>query len=154
MNIAQEPTAILGLLKEHEIALSQLYEVYASTFPEFENFWAGLSVEEKQHAEWIDKLKAIVVESPNDFVVDRFPLAAIEHSIGYVREQILKAQQQDITPTQAFSTALDLEEGLLEKKLFETFDGDSKEIERTLALLDQYTQNHYNKVRKMWIENK
>ena len=153
LNKAQAPTAILGLLKDHEIELSRLYGVYASKFPEYEDFWTELSGEEVQHAEWIDELQAKVADSPTDFVVDRFSIVAVVHSIEYVRKQVQRVQHQEITPMQAFSTALHLEEAPIEKKFFETFDGDSKEIEQTLALLAQCTQDHYNKVHRMWMEN-
>ena len=69
MKIAQEPEVILGALKEHELALADLYEVYAGMFPECKDFWMEMSREEIQHANWLDTLQAGIEESDEGFVV-------------------------------------------------------------------------------------
>ena len=43
MNIAKAPDEILGAMKEHELALAELYEVYADKFPEYKDFWTKFS---------------------------------------------------------------------------------------------------------------
>lgn len=150
MKIAQEPEVILGTLKEHELALADLYEVFAETFPECENFWVEMSREEIQHANWLDTLQAGIEESDEGFVVERFPIATIEHSIGYVEQLAARVHQPDFLLINALSTALHLEKALIENKYFEVFEGDSENTKRTLALLAQCTQIHYEKLHKVW----
>jgi len=153
MNIAKEPDVILGALKDHEHALAHLYDVYAETFPECEALWAELAREEIQHADWLDSLQARIEGSPEDFVVDRFSVATIEHSIKYVERLFDRAKQPDFTLINALSTALQLEKALIENKYFEVLEGDSANTKRTLEQLAQCTQLHYKKLHKAWREH-
>ena len=150
MKIAQNPEVILGALKEHELAIANLYNVYAEIFPECKDLWMELSREELQHANWLDTLQAGIEESSEDFIVDRFPLKAIEHSIDYVKQLAAKAHQPEFILINALSTALQLEKALIENKYFEVFEGDSKHTKRTLDRLAQCTQIHYEKLHKAW----
>ena len=150
MKIAQNPEVILGALKEHELAIANLYKVYAEIFPECKDLWMELSREELQHAKWLDTLQAGVEENSEDFVVDRFPMAAIEHSIDYVKQSAAKAHQADFLLINALSTALQLEKALIENKYFEVFESDSNNTKRTLDRLAQCTQIHYEKLHKAW----
>ena len=44
----------MEMLAVNEEAVSGLYRIYAEKFAEHKNFWAGLSVEELDHARWIE----------------------------------------------------------------------------------------------------
>jgi hypothetical protein len=150
MNIAKAPEVILEALKEHEQALAHLYKLYASKFPEYKDFWTELSLEEVQHADWIDKLQADVEDSSEDFVVERFPVGAIQRSTEYVEKLMNMANQPDFVLINALSTALRLEEALMENKYFEVIETDSAKTKHTLAILAQSTQEHCQRVRKLW----
>ena len=152
MKIAETPGVILNAFKEHEQAIAHLYEVYAEKFPECKDLWMELSSEEIQHARWLDLLQDKIEDGSEYFVVERFPLAAIEHSIGYVNQLATRAHQPDFTLINALSTALQLEQALIENKYFEVFEGDSAKTRHTLALLAQSTHTHYEKLHKAWRE--
>jgi len=153
MKIAKSPVELLEALKEHELALANLYEVYADAFPECRDFWADLSKDELQHANWIDALYARVKNSDEDFVAERFRVEPIKHSIKYVKQQAARASEPDFTLINALSTALQLEKALIENKYFEVFAGDSAQTQRTLALLADCTRAHHDKLRKVWQQN-
>ena len=150
MKIAKEPDVILGALKDHELALADLYQVYAETFPECKDLWSELSREEIQHANWLDTLQTEIEKSDEDFIVERFPIAAIEHSIGYVKQLGARAHQSDFTLINALSTALQLEKALIENKYFEVLEGDSAKTRHALDRLAQSTHIHYEKLHKAW----
>ena len=154
MNITKAPEEILDAMKEHEQAIADLYELYAEKFPEYEDFWNDLSREEIQHAGWLGKLQDHIEDSTEDFVVERFPVGAIERSTEFVKKQIETAQQPDFVLINALSTALRLEEALMESKYVEILDTDSAKTKHTLKMLAQSTQAHYQKIRKLWQENK
>ena len=154
MKMTQEAEAVVETLKEHEQALARLYEVYAEKFPEFEQFWTELSREEIQHANWLIILRDRIEKSDEDFVVERFPIATIEHSIGYVTQLADRAHQSDFLLMNALSTALQLERALIENKYFEIFEGDGADTRHTLTLLAQSTQIHYKKLYETWRELK
>ncbi len=154
MNIVKAPEVILEAMKEHEQALAHLYELYAGKFPEYKDFWNELSQEEVQHAGWIEKLQDEIEDSADDFVVERFPVGAIQHSTEYVKKLADTAEQPDFVLINALSTALRLEEALMENKYFEVIETDSVKTKHTLSMLAQSTQQHYQRVRKLWQQHK
>lgn len=154
MNIVKAPELILEAMKEHEQSLAGLYELYAGKFPEYKDFWTELSLEEVQHAGWIDKLQADIEDSSEDFIVERFQIGAIQHSTEYVKKLMDTANQSDFVLINALSTALRLEEALMENKYFEVIETDSAKTKHTLAMLAQSTQEHCQRVRKLWQEHK
>jgi len=153
MNIAKSPGLLLGALKEHEQTIAHLYKAYAEKFSEWKDFWIKLSSEEIQHARWLDTLQARVEDSSEDFVVDRFPIEAIEHSLVYMKRLIAQALESDFTLINALSTALQIEKALIENQYFEVFEGDSAKTRQTLTLLAQSTQIHCEKLYKVWKEH-
>jgi len=154
MNVVKAPNQLLEALKTHEKEIARLYEVYAETFPLYGSFWIELSKEEIEHANWIKRLQTRIENGSEDFVVERFPVAAIEHSIGYVKELVYKAQEDDFQFIDALSEAMHLEEALSESKYFEVLEGDSAETKRTLTLLAGSTRKHYQKIKEVWRENR
>ena len=154
MNITQAPDKILEAMKEHELALAELYEVYAEKFPEYKDFWATFSREEIQHADCINTLQTIVEESTEDFVVERFKIGAIENSTQYVKNLADTARQSDISLINALSTAVYLEQALIEKNYFDVFESDNAQTKQILSLLARSTQKHYEKLRAAWQEHK
>ncbi|MBN1393341.1 MAG: hypothetical protein JW947_11150 [Sedimentisphaerales bacterium] len=149
MKIEKEPGLLLEAMKEHEEVIARLYDCYAGKFPEHRSFWAELSKEEVQHADWIDTLRSRIEEGSEDIVVDRFPVVAIEDSINFINRQITRAADADFELINALSTALDLEKALIENKYFEVFEGDSKETIRTLASLARSTREHRQRIQEM-----
>lgn len=154
MNSIKATDRLLEALKVHEKEIGRLYEVYADMFPEYRSFWLGLSGQEAEHADWIEKLQAKIEDGSEVMVVERFPMAAIEHSIGYVKELVSQAQQAGVELIDALSEALHLEEALSESKYFEVLAGDSAETKHTLTSLADSSREHYHKVRKIWQQNK
>jgi rubrerythrin len=141
------PFTPFDLLREHEKAIGRLYETYAHRFPQDREFWLTLAQEEDQHARWIELLQRKVEEDPSAMVVNRFPAAAINHSLHYISRLMEGAQQPGLTPINALSAALDIEQALLENKYFEVFASESAGIQNLLHLLAQATRAHIEKVR-------
>jgi dTDP-4-amino-4,6-dideoxygalactose transaminase len=152
MKTTQEAEEIVDALKEHEQAVARLYEVYAEKFPEHEEFWTELAHEEVQHANWLVILRDRIEKNDEDFAVERLPIATIQSSIGHVMQLAERARQSDFLFTDALSTALQLEEGFIENKYFEVFDGDSADTVHTLTMLAQATQAHYERLYRTWCE--
>jgi rubrerythrin len=150
MNITDTAAHALDLLREHEKAIGRLYETYAHRFPQDREFWLILAQEEDQHARWIDLLQREVEEDPTGLVVNRFPAAAINHSLHYLNRLVEEAQRPSLTPVNALSAALDIEQALLENRYFEVFASDSAGIQRLLHLLIQATRAHVERVRTAW----
>ncbi|MEN6424174.1 MAG: hypothetical protein ABFE13_02335 [Phycisphaerales bacterium] len=150
MNAGSTTISALDLLKQHERVIGKLYAAYADRFPEEREFWLGLSQEEDGHAGYIESLEQRIADDPAGLIVDRFPAAAIEHSIAYVNKLIDQADHPSLTRVKALSAAMDIERALLENKYFEVFASDSPSIRRTLEILNRGTQAHLRKIRQFW----
>jgi rubrerythrin len=150
MNLTDTVAHALDLLREHEKAIGRLYEAYARRFPQDGEFWLILAQEEEQHARWVELLQGKVENDPSAMVVNRFPAAAINYSLPYINSLAADAQRPGLTPVNALSAALDIEQALLENKYFEVFTSDSASIQRFLHLLTQGTRAHIEKVRTAW----
>ena len=147
----QSPTPeVLAKLKIHEQALGRLYKAYARRFPAQAEFWSRLAREEDEHAGWIDTLQAEFRDDPSSLVTNRFPVAAVEHSIAFIDKLITKADAPDLTSLNAVAAALNLEQALLENKYFEVFETDKVEAKRLLALLRDEAHAHCQIVQQTW----
>ena len=149
MNISKAPGELLEAMREHEQALAHLYELYAEKYPDYKDFWTELSLEENLHAAWLDKLWSEIENGSEDIIVERFPIGAVQRSTEYVKKLEDTANQPDFILVNALSTALRLEEALMENKFFEVCEGDSVKTKRTLNMLAQSTMEHCQKVRKL-----
>lgn len=150
MSLEKEQLRIIELLAEHEKIISSLYIEYSQNFPVQRDFWLNLAREEIEHAEWIERLKAKAGEKKLYFNEKRFNEEAIRTSIEYIRGQKVRAQEEEITPKKALSIARDIENGLIEKKFFEVFKPDYKEIKQVFKDLANATHEHYNRIVEKW----
>jgi hypothetical protein len=150
MPLTETQLKVIKLLAEHEKAISQLYREYARKFPEQKDFWSKIAAEEIEHASWIFKLRSQAEKGSLYFKEGRFKIEAIKTSLEYVKSQITEAQNNKISAKNALSVARDLESGLIEKKFFEVFEPDCREIKQVLLDLAAATREHYNRIEKIW----
>ena len=150
MPLTETQLKVIKLLAEQEKAISQLYREYARKFPEQKDFWSKIAAEEIEHASWIFKLRSQAEKGSLYFKEGRFKIEAIKTSLEYVKSQITEAQNNKISAKNALSVARDLESGLIEKKFFEVFEPDCREIKQVLLDLAAATREHYNRIEKIW----
>jgi rubrerythrin len=74
--------------------------------------------------------------------------------LEYIKNQITEAQNKKISAKNALSVARDLESGLIEKKFFEVFEPDCRELKQVLLDLADATREHYNRIEKVWKETR
>ena len=154
MPLTEIQLKVIGLLAEYEIMIGRLYKEYAQKFLDWKDFWLRLSAEERGHANWILKLRSKTKEGSVYFKEDRFNKEAIKTSLKYLNNQLSEAQMQDISLIKALSIARDIENGLIEKKFFEVFEGDPIELKHVLLNLAAATREHRNRIEKAWNEAK
>lgn len=154
MQLTETQLKVIELLAECEIMIGRLYKEYAQKFLDWKDFWSRLSAEEREHANWILKLSSKIKEGSVYFEDDRFNKEAIKTSLKYLNNKLSEAQMQNISLTKALSTARDIENGLIEKKFFEVFEGDPVKLKHVLLNLATSTKEHYNRIEKAWKEAK
>jgi len=152
MGLEKKQIEIIELLAEHEKEISRLYKEYARKFPEKKDFWSKIAGEEIGHASWIFKLRSQAEEGSLYFKEGRFKMEAIKTSLEYLKSQIAKAQNNKISAKNALSVARDIENGLIEKKFFEVFEPDCREIKQVLLDLAAATREHSNRIERIWKE--
>ena len=139
---------IISNMKIIERDIGQLYKIYARIFPSDFSFWIQLSKEEEEHASLVEYLAKELQEGNISFDEKRFKLNAIQTTIRYIQKKIIQANNKDLTEKEAYSIAWDLENGLLEKSFFRTFQADNIQIKEVLKKLNNDTEEHRNRINK------
>ncbi|KKQ77273.1 MAG: hypothetical protein US98_C0008G0010 [Parcubacteria group bacterium GW2011_GWC1_38_6] len=139
---------IISLLANHEMALSDLYELYCDKSSEYRLFWLDISREEIIHARWIYQLEESIRKGFVHFNEERFKAELIQSNIDFIKKEMEKAQKEDISDMGALAMAYYLEDALLEKKFFEIFEGDSVEFKNVLKNLARATEEHRERIKE------
>ncbi len=132
---------IIDMMRKFELIVGELYQAYAKKFPGQAEFWNKISQEESVHAYWLETLNLHSGSKRLYFNDRRFNLAPIKLSIEHVREAITGAGKV-IKLIEALAIANDIEQGMIEKKFFEVFEGDSPKFKDTLRKLQKETIEH------------
>jgi hypothetical protein len=143
---------MLELLAENEELVSDLYTKYAAKFPELKDFWQGLANEETKHAKWIRAINSQHEKGRLKINEQRFNQEAIKTHHRFLNKEINKASG-DISLQSALYTALYIEKSLIEKRYFEISSGDSTKVKQTLFDLEAATNDHINRVQRVWLEH-
>jgi hypothetical protein len=153
MDIDLQNYDILKKLIENEIIIAELYLIYARQDQKNQKFWTDLANEEYQHARMIEELSKRKDLSIS-MMKDRFTPEVFNISFLFLEEKKDQAEKEKLTFKEALSIALDIETGMLEREYFKIFEGDSQEFQKILAILDELTQKHCNKIRKILSQKK
>lgn len=154
MTSGQSQPEVLDLLMAHEDALHELYSVYASQADQLSDFWSRLAAEESQHAASIRALSRKVEQGQVTFTPGRFSAPALRSSLEHAQGQVARAKQGPVPLGEALSTALDLENGLIERKFYEVFEGDDPGLANVLRRLAADTEDHRARVQAAWKEHR
>ena len=138
--------AIAAKLAEHERALSEMYQQFARTFVEDADLWTGLSRDETRHAAWVEHMRHLVdvraIEAPESPA--RRP--AIDMAIQYASTLADRCRRGDMTRLQAHALARDVENGMLERKLFTALGGAAREFKDLQDALVLETTSHRDRI--------
>ena len=130
---------LIYLFEENELNVSHLYRIYAEKFSEHEAFWQRLSMEEVGHAEKIHSLRK---QPAANFVETNFTRGIVSYVMNFVKDEITKAENDEISHLDALNTALRIEQSILEKKCFDFFQSSDKTLNEVMGELGEETQKH------------
>ena len=154
MSETHDSLLLTDFLVRNEESISELYLVYAGKYRDLAEFWHGLALEEKGHADCIRKLADKVVEQGLHIEPGRFRTEAIGNFTKYVQSETERARNEEMPLITALSIALDIEKSIIESKFFEIFDTDSAELKHVLHELAVSTNEHIQRVEKCWAEHR
>jgi hypothetical protein len=140
-------TEIIEALAQNELNVAELYRKYAAKFTEHKDFWRNLAIEELNHAAKLRTLTGVKVELKTK---DRFNIIAIKNFSKHVLVESDPVKVNNSSLINALSTALNIEQSLIEHKYFEVFESDSIELKQVLLSLANDTEKHLENVRLLW----
>lgn len=109
---------LIDLLQKHELAMAELYALFASQQTGHAAFWLALSSEERAHAEVLRQLRRLVLENKTVWDVSLFNADALQTSIEYTGKLISGAISHAPSFAEAAKTASAIEHGIIEANFF------------------------------------
>jgi hypothetical protein len=135
---------MMQTLVKVEETTGRLYEAYGRIFPEHEEFWFGLTMEEADHASAILDLINMYRNGKANFYEDSKLIAVAENLLSQLENELKQAEQGPLSFNDALSRALNIEKSLAEHRFYRMFGGSSRETLSILELLDSSSNNHVN----------
>ncbi|AEI15516.1 hypothetical protein Flexsi_1880 [Flexistipes sinusarabici DSM 4947] len=112
---------ILDLLKDKELALSELYKEISEKFYQNEEFWSNLSEEKLYRLQQIEELCDQVKQEKMGFDEKKtktYTLYTFMESIQDIKDQL---RNNELNEIKALSLCHDLENSILERRVYEYF---------------------------------
>ena len=150
MDLRGNVSDVVEAMAKNEESVSRLYQAYADKFPAQKAFWSGLAADEMTHAAWIRGLQAKMREGSLSISRDRFKIQPVRGFTAYLERELASAREPGMSPINALSAALYIEESIIEQRFFEVFVADAEDLKRVLADLANSTKAHLEKVREEW----
>lgn len=147
---AAEALRIAELLARHEEAIGWLYQAYANEFPDSRAFWTALARDQTNHVSQMEMLKAMIGAGVERFDVGSLQPGPISKATEYVERETEKVGKQRLEERYALSTALAIEQALVNRRYFEVADRCSPEVKRLLIDVFRATERHIERVRTAW----
>jgi len=121
MPLKEYQEKILDLLKEKELALSEVYKEISEKFNENEEFWNNLSEEKLYRLQQIEELCEQAKQEKMGFDeknTKTYTLNTFMESIRDIKDQL---RNNELNEIKALSLCHDLENSILERRVYEYF---------------------------------
>ncbi len=133
---------MLDSLVRQEQLLCKLYSLFAAQFPQHAELWNTLAKEEHKHASWLQQLHEAADKGVVLFQEGKIKTYTVSSFIEYVEQILAKAEDNQLTLSHAVAATVDLERSLLEKNIFNHFDGMTEKARSVLKQLAKETEIH------------
>lgn len=142
------PVEMVNLLIKYEKAIARFYAVCANNYPEEEQFWSELAVEEELHVRILERVSEKVDNNTLFLNEARFKINPLKMSIDYAEEVTVKAERGELTLVSALSIADAIEMTVIESAFYNIFEGDSVRLNKYLEQVQNESVAHRQKVRE------
>ena len=147
-----EMNEIIEGIRQHELSLAKMYQQFAKSHPDHNQFWSQLAREEAMHAKWIGSLGRYYQKGQLDVSGLKLNHQALKTSISHIVKQTESSRNGDLSLLKAVSIALDIEKSMIDNKFFEIFDlGDAK-FDRIRTGLIKETAKHRQHLENLFSE--
>jgi hypothetical protein len=137
---------IIVLLTHQELRIAELYRFYASLFPDLREFWTDLSKDQMEYATWLEYFYKKSDEGAAQFQEGKVKTYTVESFVKYLEDNIAKVKEKAPTPPAAFRLALDIENSLMIKRVFDSFQSADRELANVLATLRDKKKDHLKRL--------
>jgi len=145
---------IIELYIQQELKLAELYKLLSETVPSLATEFASMQAEELNHAQWVEYLGKGAVRGDVLFHEDKTRSYTLQAFLDHIAAAIKRAAGSSLTPQEALSLSMNMEDSLLERKVFDHFQGDSADVVRVLKRLHAETTEHLAGIRKLIRNNR
>lgn len=148
MDSPQDINNQIDLLVKNEEYLAGLYQIYADRFPEHEEFWSGLAMEEIDHSNLIHEIAQKIKFKKARLYEHKSGSKYIEDLHIILKQETDRAKYEPLSQNDALTTALRVVKYVIEHSYFDIFDSDSEEIRTVLDDLETSARNHYTFIKE------
>lgn len=133
---------MISLLTRQELLVAEIYRFFSGLYPATREFWDGMAKEEMEHAGWMEYFSHKAQSAEMHFLEGHLKTYTVESFVNYLEESLAKAKEKAPPPHAAFSLALNIENSLLVKKIFERFASSDRELNMLLLQLQGKMDDH------------
>jgi rubrerythrin len=133
---------IIVLFTQQEFLVAEIYRFFAGLYPDLREFWSDLAKEQMEHATWIEYLYKKTQEGTVHFSEEQVKTYTVESFVKYLGDNLAKIKEKAPSPQAAFSLALNIENSLLIKRVFERFQSGDRELSNLLLSLREMKVDH------------
>lgn len=141
---------ILKLMIRQEQLLAEIYQVFAEQFPEHNDLWGSMVLEERKHAGWLQQLMDATAQQVVLFNEGRIKTYTMETFVQGVADKLSQARAGQFNLKQALACTLDLERSLIERDIFTHFTGMTEKSRNVMNFLASETKNHQAKAQEIY----
>ncbi len=143
----------LSLLRTHEEAMAELYEMYAEKLSCCPKLWRDLRQQELQHAKVLHELEFAMKTGKAQIDRNGHPSHKVKISLDSLQPRIRTWRTWGLTKKEAFEYALLMEGAFIEKTFFVPAPGDSEEVRKTFTMIETGSANHFKLLEDEYYKN-
>lgn len=140
---------IIDLYIQQELKLAELYKLLSETVPALLPEFSAMAAEELNHAQWVEYLGRNATRGSVVFHEDNTRSYTLQAFLDHIAAAIKRVKETALNPQEALALSINMEDSLLERKVFDHFQGDSADVARVLKRLHTETAEQLAKVRKL-----
>lgn len=139
---------IVYLLTQQELQIAEIYRFFAGLFPEHRNLWEELSREAMENATWMEYFYKKAATDAVRFEEGKVKTYTVESFVKFLEDNLAKIKAKAPTLQVAFSMALDIENSLIVRRVFDLFLTSDPDTQTLLKDLKDKLAEHRKKVER------
>lgn len=142
---------VLGHMEQNEQTIAEFYHICSEAFARYREFWAGIEVQERKHALYIQKMRAIIEKKPEHFEKGRpFNIMAAQTIIKGTQNNTVRLRSGQLQMINALAIARDNEQAIMESRYNEVVKTEDVEYLTLVREIVEDTAGHKLEIDRMF----